>query len=310
MNKQKVGGAVKHLALKIYGIITSLGMLVVLLQGALVTQTGSGDACGAEWPLCYGQVIPKSPTIETLIEYSHRVVSGLLGLMVVILAIWAWRKLKHIKETKFFAIMSVLFIILQGLLGAAAVVWGQTNAVMALHFGFSLISFTTVLLLTILAFEDGKPAHFTQPRITARMKNYIYFVLVYIYVVVYTGAYVRHTGSSIACSGWPLCNGQLIPPLEGRVAVQFSHRVAAGILFIVILMMFIHLHRHYREQKSLYYSGAFSLLFVTVQVISGAIVVFTGFTLAATLFHAFFISVLFGIVSYTAMLAYRAEKTT
>lgn len=282
-------------------------MIVVLIQGVLVTQTGSGDACGAEWPLCLGQVFPESPTVQTLIEYTHRVVSGLLGIMVIILAIWSWKKIPHIKETKFFAIIAVLFIVFQGLLGAAAVVWGQSNAVMALHFGFSLISFASVMLLTVLAFENDMPKKYVQPVISSKLRNYIYFVITYLYIVVYTGAYVKHTNSSAACSGWPLCNGQLIPPLEGSVGIQFGHRVAAGFLFIVILVWFIWLIRHYRQEKVIYYSGLVSLLFVTVQVISGAVVVFSGFSLETTMFHAFFISLLFGVVSYGTLLAYRAE---
>ncbi|MDQ0253857.1 cytochrome c oxidase assembly protein subunit 15 [Evansella vedderi] len=296
-----------NIYLKIFGIITTLGMIIVLIQGVLVTQTGSGDACGAEWPLCLGQVFPESPSIQTLIEYTHRVVSGLLGIMVIILSIWSWKKLSHIKETKFFAIMAVLFIVFQGLLGAAAVVWGQSNAVMALHFGFSLISFASVMLLTLLAFENDLPKRYIQPTITSNLKNYIYFVLVYLYIVVYTGAYVKHTDSSAACYGWPLCNGQLIPPLEGTVAIQFGHRVSAGVLFIVILILFIWVFRHYKEQKNIYYSGLVSFLFVSVQVISGAVVVFSGFTLGTTIFHAFFISLLFGVVCYLSLLAYRSE---
>ncbi|MFA9557321.1 heme A synthase [Evansella sp. AB-rgal1] len=295
-----------NLSLKLFGIICTLGMVIVLVQGVLVTQTGSGDACGPEWPLCLGQVFPESPTVQTMIEYTHRVVSGLLGIMVIILAIWSWKKLSHIKETKFFSFMAVLFIVFQGLLGAAAVVWGQSNAVMALHFGFSLISFASVLLLTVLAFENDMPKHYVEPKISNRMKNYIYFVLTYLYIAVYTGAYVKHTGSSGACTGWPLCNGQLIPPLEGAVGIQFGHRVAAAILFVFILIMFIQLHRGYRDQKPLYYSGLFSFLSVIIQVISGAVVVLGGHTLESTIFHAIFISILFGIVSYTSLLAYRS----
>ncbi|ADU30899.1 COX15/CtaA family protein [Evansella cellulosilytica] len=298
----------KNIGLKIFGIITTLGMIIVLIQGVLVTQTGSGDACGAEWPLCLGQVFPESPTVQTLIEYTHRVVSGLLGIMVIILSIWSWKKLHHLRETKFFAIMAVTFIVFQGLLGAAAVVWGQSNAVMALHFGFSLISFASVLLLTVLAFENNYPKSYTQPVITAGVRNYIYFVLTYLYIVVYTGAFVKHTGSSAACDGWPLCNGQVIPDLgNDLVAIQFFHRLFAGLLFFVILIMAYKLHRDYRNEKTLYLSGIVSLLFVLVQVISGAIVVFTGFTLGSTIFHAFFISLLFAVVSYTALLANRAK---
>ncbi|SDN24088.1 COX15/CtaA family protein [Alkalicoccus daliensis] len=297
-----------HRLLKFYGILTSLGMLLVLIQGALVTQTGSGDACGAEWPLCYGQLIPENPTIETLIEYTHRLVSGVLGIMVVVHAIWSWISIGHLRETKFFAFIAVLFIVLQGLLGAAAVVWGQSDAIMALHFGFSLISFASVVLLTILAFEDGKAVSLTRPVLNRNFKNLIFFNLIYMYAVVYTGAFVKHSGAGGACAGWPLCNGAVIPSLEGRTAIQFGHRVAAGLLFISILIMFIQMLKTQVSNKPLLYSGSLSMIFITAQVISGAVVIFTGFTLYATMAHAIIVSLLFATISYMSLLASRAEK--
>ncbi|WP_026690037.1 COX15/CtaA family protein [Alteribacter aurantiacus] len=291
--------------LKVFGVFASFGMLIVLIQGALVTQTGSGDACGTSWPLCYDQVIPQTPTIQTLIEYTHRLVSGIMGLVVIILAVWAWFKLGHLRETKFLSILAVFAIVFQGLLGAAAVVWGQSDAVMALHFGFSLISLASVVLLSLLAFEADHANGPVTVNLSNRMRYYIYFVITYMYIVVYTGAFVKHTGASSACRGWPLCNGQLIPELQGRVAIQFGHRVAAGLLFIVILIMLVQLLKRYRSEKVIVWVAVISLILVSIQVASGAIVLMTGFTLWATLFHALFISILFAVLSYGVMIVSR-----
>ncbi|WP_181186254.1 COX15/CtaA family protein [Alkalicoccus urumqiensis] len=294
-----------HKLLKFYGIITTLGMLLVLIQGALVTQTGSGDACGPEWPLCYGQIIPENPATETLIEYTHRLVSGVLGLMVIGHAVWSWRRIGHIRETKLFSLLAVFFIIFQGLLGAAAVVWGQSDAVMALHFGFSLISFASVLILTIFAFEDGTSRSILYPSLSRPLKWMIFGNLIYTYAVVYTGAFVKHTGSGSACSGWPLCNGQWFPPLDGRTAFQFGHRVFAGLLFVTILIMFIMMMRRHTKNLPLRISGTIALIMITGQVLSGAFVIFTGFTLYASMSHAVIVSLLFGALSYMAVLASR-----
>ncbi|MCR6111254.1 heme A synthase [Bacillus sp. A301a_S52] len=296
-----------HRLLKVFGILTSFGMLIVIIQGALVTQTGSGDACGAEWPLCHGRLIPENPTIETLIEYTHRLVSAILGIMVLIHSVWSWLVLKHLRETKFFAILAVLFIIFQGLLGAAAVVWGQSDAVMALHFGFSLVSFASVLLLTILAFENGKHIRALVPPVTRRVRNYYYFLVVFVYIVVYTGAYVKHTEAGIGCNGWPLCNGQFIPILEGRTGIQFGHRVAAALLFFTILAALIIVYKHYRTEKAFFLTTVISFILITLQVISGAIVVFSGLSLYATMVHAVLVSLLFGAVSYTTLLVDRSR---
>ena len=90
-----------HRSLKWFSVFTTIGMLFILLGGALVTKTDSGMGCGRTWPLCNGQIIPDEVTIELVIELAHRIISGLVGLMVVILAIWSWKTIGHIRETRF-----------------------------------------------------------------------------------------------------------------------------------------------------------------------------------------------------------------
>jgi cytochrome c oxidase assembly protein subunit 15 len=165
-------------------------MLFVLIGGALVTKTESGAGCGDSWPLCHGELIPSNITVELVIELSHRMVSGVAGIAVLILSIWSWKAIGHIRETKFLAILSVFFLVLQALIGAAAVVWGQSDAVLALHFGISLISFASVLLLTLLIFEIDKKFDAKTLVIEKQMKFHMVGIILYSYLVVYTGAYV------------------------------------------------------------------------------------------------------------------------
>ena len=75
-----------HRGLRWLATLTSLGMLFVLIGGALVTKTGSEMGCGRSWPLCHGQVIPSHITIETVIELAHRLVSGGVGILLLILS--------------------------------------------------------------------------------------------------------------------------------------------------------------------------------------------------------------------------------
>src|SRR5215813_13700333 len=65
--------------------------LLVIVWGAYVRASGSGAGCGSHWPLCNGEVIPGSPTIKTVIEFSHRLSSGLALLLVVGALVWAFR---------------------------------------------------------------------------------------------------------------------------------------------------------------------------------------------------------------------------
>ena len=91
-------------------------MLLILLGGALVTKTESGMGCGRHWPGCNGQLIPDEITAEVLIEFSHRLVTGAVGILIVALAIWSWTFNGHIRETKFLSVMAIFFLVLQALL--------------------------------------------------------------------------------------------------------------------------------------------------------------------------------------------------
>src|SRR5437764_11286452 len=74
------------------------GMLLVLVMGAAVTNTGSAEGCGRSWPLCNGQFVPQF-TVATAIEYSHRAVTGLESLLLVGLAVamlWLWRSSREV----------------------------------------------------------------------------------------------------------------------------------------------------------------------------------------------------------------------
>jgi heme a synthase len=293
--------------LKWFAVLTTIAMLFVLIGGALVTKTDSGMGCGRSWPLCHGELIPSNITPELLIELSHRVVSGLAGLMVLGLSIWAWRAIGHVRETKFLALISFIFLVLQGLIGAAAVIWGQSDFVLALHFGISLISFASVFLLTLLIFEVDKKFDADSVVIDKKMKFHIYGVIIYSYIVVYTGALVRHKQASLACPDWPICANTRPFPANLHEWVQMGHRFAAGLIFIWILLAAIQALKSYRNQRVIYWGWLVALFLVSAQVITGALIVFTKLNLYIALAHAFFISCLFGILSYLVLLAARSK---
>lgn len=295
-------------SLKWFASLTTLAMLFVLIGGALVTKTNSGMGCGRSWPLCNGQLIPSEITPELVIELSHRVVSGAAGIMVLILSIWAWRAIGHIRETKFLAAVSFLFLVLQGLIGAAAVVWGQSDFVLALHFGISLISFASVFLLTLLIFEVDKKFDTESLVIDSKMKFHIYGIIVYCYIVVYTGALVRHKEASLACPSWPLCAKTRIIPVQLHEWVQMGHRIAAGLLLIWVIAATVHAAKQYKQQFVIYWSWIISLVLVLLQIVTGAMIVFTDLNLYIALAHALFISCLFGVLSYLTMLAVRSDR--
>jgi cytochrome c oxidase assembly protein subunit 15 len=297
-----------HRGLKWLAVLSSLGMLFVLIGGALVTKTNSALGCGHSWPLCNGQLIPDHVTIATVIELAHRLVSGGVGFFVIALSIWSWIAIGHKRETKFLAILSVLFLVLQALIGAAAVVWGQSAFVLALHFGISLISFASILLLTLLIFEVDKKFDAATLSISKKMKWNIIGVTIYTYIAVYTGALVRHAHAALICKDWPLCiNAQPALPANMYEWIQMGHRLAAAILFVWIAYITYLAVKHYKQQRVIYWGWIIAFGLILFQVITGAFSIYTRLNLYITLLHALLISCLFGLLCYFVMLASRSK---
>jgi cytochrome c oxidase assembly protein subunit 15 len=295
--------------LKILAVISSLSMLFVLIGGALVTKTGSGQGCGKSWPLCEGQLIPSNIDLELIIELSHRIVSGLSAIIVFTFAIWCWRRIGDKPETKFLAVFSILFLIIQALMGAGAVLWGQAPVIMALHFGISLISFASVFLLTLLVFEVDQKFDISLSPIPVKVQREIVGLAIYSYGVIFTGALVRHKKATLSCLDFPLCNnntpGFANTPFEW---VQMSHRIAAILFFIWLFIFTIKIIKNYSENKVLYWTVIISFILICLQVASGIAIIYSLGNLSFALFHALIISSFFGIWSYLLLLCHRRNK--
>lgn len=126
--------------------------LLVILWGAYVRATGSGAGCGSHWPLCNGQVMPRAPQIETLIEFAHRATSGVSLIAVAILVVWAFRAFPRRSPVRAAAVWSGVFIITEALLGAGLVLFGLVadNDSLARAISMSLHLVNTLLLLAAL----------------------------------------------------------------------------------------------------------------------------------------------------------------
>jgi heme A synthase len=98
--------------------------ILVILWGAYVRATGSGAGCGSHWPLCNGVVVPRQPQVETIIEFTHRLTSGLAFLLVLGMFIWAFRAHPRGHPLRLGAALSMLFIVTEALVGAGLVLFG------------------------------------------------------------------------------------------------------------------------------------------------------------------------------------------
>src|ERR1700722_9437115 len=128
--------------------------VAVIVWGAYVRATGSGAGCGSHWPLCNGQFLPTTPQTQTIIEFTHRVTSGLSLVLVAILLIWCWRRTGKGDWARYSAVAAAVLLFNEALLGALLVLFDHVGGLdrfathalfLCLHFG------NTLLLLAVLA---------------------------------------------------------------------------------------------------------------------------------------------------------------
>jgi len=132
----------------------------VILFGAWVRITHSGAGCGAHWPLCDGEIIPTAPSLEKMIEYTHRLTSGLCGVFGLGISAWAWRLFGLRGKATIAALITLLFIIIEGAIGAglvlAELVADDTSAARATVI---VLHLTNTLMLTA---AGAATAYFSQ----------------------------------------------------------------------------------------------------------------------------------------------------
>ncbi len=97
--------------------------LAVIAWGAYVRATRSGAGCGAHWPLCNGEVIPQSPSAEMLVEFTHRVSSGLALAAVAVLLVWTWRACAAGHRARRGAAWAMVFMLSEAAVGAGLVLF-------------------------------------------------------------------------------------------------------------------------------------------------------------------------------------------
>ena len=140
--------------------------LLVILWGAFVRATGSGAGCGSHWPTCNGEIIPRSPSVETLIELTHRVTSGIALLMVVALLVLARRAYPAGHRVRRGALWTMIFMLGEAAIGAGIVLFElvaeNESMARALFMGVHLVNtFLLLAALTLTAWWAGGGAPLT-----------------------------------------------------------------------------------------------------------------------------------------------------
>ncbi|MCH8813543.1 MAG: COX15/CtaA family protein [Chloroflexi bacterium] len=111
------------------------------------------------------------------------------------------------------------------------------------------------------------------------------FTVMATYGLIILGGTVRVTDSGTACPDWPLCHGQVIPPADTKVWIEFSHRLAASIVGFLILGIAFIVWRRYRGNKVMLGAAITMVVLLGAQVLVGGVTVGTETAAAVVAIH-------------------------
>lgn len=151
-------------------------LLLVIVFGAWVRITGSGAGCGDHWPSCQGEAVPRSPSAATLIEYTHRLTSGVLGILTLLLPLWAFRSYPAGHGARRWSVCTLLLTGVEAAIGAglvkAQLVADDASAaravVVALHLVNTLL-LTASAALTVASVRSPPPPAAARSRLAAEV---------------------------------------------------------------------------------------------------------------------------------------------
>ena len=131
-------------------VVTALSIYVLIVLGGLVASTDSGLAC-PDWPLCNGQVLPYL-TINVLIEFTHRVWTIEVTVMVIATLLMAWKYYKRMSKVTLFATLTFVLLLAQITLGMLTVQTRTLPVVVTAHLGMATLVFASALITSIFSF--------------------------------------------------------------------------------------------------------------------------------------------------------------
>lgn len=183
-----------------FAMLTVYMTVLALVIGNLVVATNAGEACGTDWPMCNGKLIPDFTNYKVLIEYSHRIFTGSLGFIILINAIIAWKR-KYARETsiKTWSILTAALLLVQSMVGALNVVLGSPSGFTTIDVTVSLLLLTsTVFLATALQRKRtaSKIADSKENQQHKRLLKPAVYAFLLFFLEVVIGAFFKHSGAS------------------------------------------------------------------------------------------------------------------
>jgi heme o synthase len=292
----------------------------VIVLGTIIRVTESGSAC-PDWPTCYGQWTAPSGD-AALISYLHRFVSLIAGISLLVVTAIATLKYRRFVWIYRPLVASLGLLFVQVFLGRYLVSDNEVVTAAAIHLGLALAVQAMVLVSLVVTFQktgmDTIPELDDQPVPGSSMDSLKYssafsrlslLSLGIVFLLLVSGVWVAASGSTAACSGWPLCGPGLFPTSTGGW-INLMHRAITGLAGIVLLYQFLQAWRTQRSQASVLVATTAAFVLFSAQALMGAVEVHAGMPAYLLGLHVATAAAVWSVLVVQVVLVGLADRTT
>ncbi|HUZ87676.1 MAG TPA: COX15/CtaA family protein [Candidatus Baltobacterales bacterium] len=210
--------------------VTALFAYLQIALGGLVRVSGSGLGC-PDWPLCHGRPYPPA-NIHSIIEYSHRTVGSITGVLIIATVVLAWLVFRQVRPlVAWIASASLVAIAAEGGLGALVVANALSPWLVVVHLGLAMLILGCLVATAVMSLSPSAGARepsFTRLLVLASAATY---------VMLLTGSTVVASSADQRCNTWPLCGSGFTPSFAGVDAFTMLHR--GVVLLVSILLVYV-----------------------------------------------------------------------
>jgi len=263
---------------------TVIATFVLVVVGGFVRVSDSGLGCGPKgsgfhgWPFCNGDVVP-GLNLNSVIEYTHRAVAGIVTILILTLAIQAWRRYRSQRRLVWATSGAFLLVVSQAVLGGATVEQGLAPGYVAAHLGLAMLLLGTL----IYAWQQTGPAG-DRVVVGSALRALSVAASVFVLATIVAGGYMAGTqkygrsdyqlgdGAHHACGKeFPTCNGGFMPFGKSRlVDIHLTHRAFMYLTTLMLLALVAVLLRR-RPSHGSVRSAQLLLALLAVQLVLGAL---------------------------------------
>ena len=268
-------------------LFTGIATFLLVIVGGIVRVSESGLGCGPAgsglngWPFCNGDVVP-GVDLNSIIEYTHRALAGVVGILMITLAVLAVRRYRPHRGLVRATVAAVVLVIAQGLLGAATVEKDLDERLVASHLGLAM----ALLALMVYIWRASRPENIgAEPADGGpRFRGLSLVAGGVTLCTIVAGGYMAGTqnygradyqpgdGAHHACGKeFPSCNGDFLPFGEARlVDIHLTHRVFMYLATILLLTLIVLAERR-RPSRGIVLSARITGALLICQILLGAL---------------------------------------